>query len=396
MTNILPHYRARKNGLMYWIPTPKMKEMGFRCIACGKDGPKAKAIAAEWEARYQAARKGDSSDARRSYPRNSVGDAFEQIRASKGWARKPIGTREEWERAWKSIDPIFGDLHPKRVTFLHLDNWYETILEKKGDDFAWRCMKIWRALYNKMAAMKLCQPGADPSKAIRRKRPKARDETWLYEEYQQLVDRAWAEGYRGLACIVAVVWDTQFNPGDVRALTPKQALEIGMDWGFGTLRRKTGRKALGLLSSRTRRLVQAYVDGLGYELLDDAPIFRTRGYAPGPKGGRPRQGVPYTKGSLISDFATIREMVFGPNEKRQLRDMRRAGAQEALAGGVDLKDLATSMVNDIDDNEELRRTYGPTQAASVRATAESRERGRLKQASEHNKIKKLKLVPRKS
>jgi hypothetical protein len=373
-----------------------MKLMGFRCIACGKDGAKARAIAAEWEARYQAARKGDSERARRTYPRNSVGDAFEQIRASKGWARKPITTREEWERAWKSIDPVFGDLHPKRVGFLHLDNWYETLLEKKGDDFAWRCMKIWRALYNKMAAMKLCPPGADPSKAIRRKKPKARDQTWLYEEYLQFVDRAWKEGYYGLACIVSVAWDTQFNPGDVRALTPKQALEIGMDWGFGTHRRKTGGKALGLLSARTRKLVQAYVDGLGYELLDDAPIFRTRGYAPGPKGGRPRQGVPYTKGSLINDFAKIRELVFGPSEERQLRDMRRAGAQEALAGGVDLKDLATSMVNDIDDNEELRRTYGPTQAASVRATAESRERGRLKQAAEHNRIKKLKLGPRKS
>lgn len=395
MTKPLPHYRIRK-GRGYWVPTPKMKLLGFRCVACGRDSPQAKSTAMEWEARYQASRKGDGDGAKRTYPKNSVGDAFEQIRASKGWARKPSGTREEWERVWKSIEPVFGDLHPRRVGYLHLDNWYETLLEKKGDDFAWRCMKIWRALYNKMAAMKLCDPGADPSKAIRRKKPKARDQTWLYDEYRQIVDRAWADGYHGLACIVAVAWDTQFSPGDVRALTPKQALEIGLDWGFGTHRRKTGGKAMGLLSPRTRELFQAYLDGLGYELLDDASIFRTRGHAPGPKGGRPRQGAPYTKGSLISDFAEIRERVFGPDEKRQLRDMRRAGAQEALAGGVSLTDLATTMVNDIDDNSELLRIYGPTQAASVRATAESRERGRLKQASEHNQIKKLKLRSKKS
>jgi len=134
----------------------------------------------------------------------------------------------------------------------------------------------------------------------------------------------------------------------------------------------------------------------GSEQLDNAPIFRTRGYTKGKTEGRPRQGVPYTNGSLIDDFSDIRKLVFGDEEKRQLRDMRRAGAMEAMAGGVVLADLATSMVNNIDKNEELRRTYAPTQAASVIATAVSREKGRINQASEHNTIKKLKLVPRKS
>jgi hypothetical protein len=64
------------------------------------------------------------------------------------------------------------------------------------------------------------------------------------------------------------------------------------------------------------------------------------------------------------DFAWRR--VFGPDEKRQIRDMRRAGAQEALAGGVSLTDLATTMVNDIDDNSELLRIYG-SDASSIGA-----------------------------
>lgn len=396
MTNVLPHYRSRKNGLMYWVPTPKMKLMGFRCVACGKDGPKARAIAADWEARYQEARKVKTEGSIREYPRHSIGEAFEKLRRTKGWRRKPLATREEWERAWKAIEPVFGDLHPKRVTFLHLDEWYETLLETKGDDYAWRCIKIWRALYNKMAAMQLCPAYADPADGIRRRKPKPRDQTWLYNEVKRLSDRAWTEGYRGLACIIDIAWDTGFNPGDIRTLTPKEAVEIGADWGFDTRRSKTDRKALGLLSETTKSRIQAYLDGLGYELLDSSPIFRTRGYAPGPKGGRPRQGVPYTKNSLIDDFSTVRALVFGPDEKRQLRDMRRAGAMEALAGGVNLTDLATTMVNDIDENNELRRTYGPTQAESLRATAESRKIGRLRQASELNKIKKLKLTPRES
>ena len=74
--------------------------------------------------------------------------------------------------------------------------------------------------------------------------------------------------------------------------------------------------------------------------------------------------MPYTKNSLIDDFSTVRTLVFGPDEKRQLRDMRRAGAMEALAGGVNLTDLATTMVNDIDENNELRRT-SPTHSSEI-------------------------------
>ena len=101
--------------------------------------------------------------------------------------------------------------------------------------------------------------------------------------------------------------------------------------GFLLKRAKTGEPALGTLSRRTRKLVEAYVAGLGYELHDEAPIFRSRGYAPGLKGGRPHVGVPYTKDSLGADFADVRLIVFGTDEKRKLMDMRRSGAVESMA-----------------------------------------------------------------
>lgn len=44
------------------------------------------------------------------------------------------------------------------------------------------------------------------------------------------------------------------------------------------------------------------------------------------------------------------DLVFGPNEKRQLRAMRRAGALEEMAGGVELTDLAIPMVNETQQN----------------------------------------------
>jgi hypothetical protein len=75
----------------------------------------------------------------------------------------------------------------------------------------------------------------------------------------------------------------------------------------------------------------------GFNLLDNTPIFRTKGFKPKSKGGRPRLPVPHTKNSLIDDFADVQRTVFGPDEKCRLMDMRRTGAVEANAGGASVE-----------------------------------------------------------
>jgi hypothetical protein len=57
-------------------------------------------------------------------------------------------------------------------------------------------------------------PGQDPSRAIRRKTPKGRHQIWSDGEVVRLVKGAWRAGYCGLACIIAVAWDTSFAPVD--------------------------------------------------------------------------------------------------------------------------------------------------------------------------------------
>lgn len=393
----LKHYVVRKGKHGYWLPTPKMVAMGFQPVSCGHDGPEAWKIAKEWEDRYQAARRGELPETGKVYPAGSTGDAFARYRRLEVWKRKPLRTREDWERGWAYIDPIFGDLPPAAITLEHLDDWYGRLLKKHGIDAAYRAMKTWRALYNVMASMKLCPAKADPSLAIRRKTPKGRVETWNQGEVVRLAKGAWRAGFEGLACIIAVTWDTMFSPVDVRTLTPAQTVstEDG-DWGFLRERTKTNEAAFGTLSRRTRRLVETYVKGLGVTLLDDAPIFRTRGFAPGPKGGRPRAGVPYTKDSLVDDFADVRRLVFGTDEKRRLMDMRRSGAVEANAGGAAVEAIAAKMGNSIDENKALQKTYMPVNLAAVRAADEGRRKGRKRLASEQNQYKKLKLVSGKS
>lgn len=206
-----------------------------------------------------------------------------------------------------------------------------------------------------------------------------------------MVKAAWRSGHRGLACLIAIAWDASFAPVDARTLTPAQAMQAGHDWGFLINRTKSGEPAFGTLSRRTQRLILAYIESLGVTLLDDAPIFRTRGFTPGAKGGRPRAGVPYTKDSLIDDFADLRRLVFGPDEKRRMMDLRRSGAVEANAGGGSVEAIAAKMGNSIDENKALQKTYMPVNLVAVRAADEARRKGRQRLGEERNEYKKLKL-----
>lgn len=391
----LKHYVVRK-GRGYWLVTPRMRAFGFENVRCGADGPQAWAVAQEWENRWQRARKGQEAPLRKVYPKDSVGDGFERFRRTNEWSKKPPRTREDWDRGWAYIEPIFGDLTPSRISLEVLDRWYQHLTDRKGVGEAGRAMKTWRALYNVMAAMKLCAAGQDPSLAIRKTAVKGRSDTWREHETVRMVKAAWRAGYGGLACIIAISWDTSFSPVDVRSLTPGQAVEIGSDWAFKIGRGKTNEAAVGILSRRTRRLVESYLQGLGYDLMETAPIFRTKGYAPSKKGGRPRAPAAYTKSQLAKDFREIRSAVLGKDESRKLMDMRRTGSVEANAGGASVEAISAKLGNSIDQNKTLQKTYMPVNMAAVRAADESRKIGRQKLAAGHNEFKKLKLAAGKS
>ncbi|WP_240233561.1 hypothetical protein [Devosia lacusdianchii] len=388
----IKHYVVRKGKHGYWLPTPAMKRMGFQIVPCGHDGPDAWKIASEWEERYQRARKGLEPTPARFYPTGSMGDGFTRFRLSNEWQKKPPRTREDWERGWKYIDPVFGDTAPSLATFEQIDQWYHHLLRLKGPGEAGRALKTWRALYRVLASMKLCTPDHDPSQAIRKEGVAGRTETWREGEVVRMVKGALRAGYGGLACIIAVAWDTQFAPVDTRTLTPAQAVTSGADMAFAIERTKTTEAAFGILSKRTQRLVEGYIAGLAFALHDDAPMFWTRGFTPSGKGGRPRNPAPYTKDSLVDDFADIRRMVFGKDEKRKLMDMRRTGAVEANAGGASVESIAAKMGNSIDQNRKLQKTYMPVNIAAVREADQARKIGRSRLASEQNEFRKLKLV----
>lgn len=159
-------------------------------------------------------------------------------------------------------------------------------------------MKTWRSLYRVLASMKLCIPDHDPSQAIRKEGVAGRTETWREGEVVRLVKGAIRAGYGGLACIIAVAWDTQFSPVDARTLSPAHAVTSGGDMAFSIDRTKTAEAALGILSRRSQGLVEWYLAALPFSLHEDPPLFWTRGFTPKGKGGRPRSPARYTKEAL--------------------------------------------------------------------------------------------------
>jgi hypothetical protein len=51
----------------------------------------------------------------------SVGEGFEKFRRSQTWKDKKRRTREYWDRCWRHVASIFGDVSPRTIMFEHLD-----------------------------------------------------------------------------------------------------------------------------------------------------------------------------------------------------------------------------------------------------------------------------------
>lgn len=360
----IPYSRVKKDGRRYFGPTPKMKAMGFEARPLGIEGPEARAEAWHLYEAFRTAKITGTTSAQKVYPIGSIGFAFERYRRTEAWAKKSAASRKkDWDWSWQFIEPIFGDVDPKTVQVENVERFRTYILQKRGHHTAHRVIKVWRALWKIMAAMQYCERDGDPSLIIRNSAPKGRSTTWKPREIAAIVKRAWREEFRGLAALLSVAYDTQLSPGDCRMLSPQDRFRDARGTFFETARGKTGRPIIGTLSRRSVRILDAYLKQLGADLAPSAPIFRNR------------RGRPYSSDTLGDDFRTIREMVF-PGDTRNMLDIRRSGAVEAVAGDADPAAMAAKMGNTIDHNRFLQETYLPNKTATIRKVDEARRRGR--------------------
>jgi len=338
-------------------------------------------------AQVAAWRRGEDRRQPRSWPRGSIGEAWDKWRETAVWQRKSLARRRELERSWEDIAPIFGDCAPASVGLAEISALQDHVRGSVSDHEAWRVVKNWRSLWQAMAWLKA--PGVtsdnDPSFGIRNTAPKGRSATWTEGEATRLCKEAWRQGYHGLAAIIAVIWDTMVSPGDARQLTLAQARSDGRRVWFDLARCKTGRATLATLQPRAQAALEAYLGRMEIEILPDAPLFRHR------------SGAPYTKDKLTQDFRYIRRACFGPQEDRKLLDLRRSGAVEAQAGEADPSALAAKMGNSIDKAKQLQATYLPSRLAVIDTADQARLRGRRRlRAMNEAGAKVSHLRPRKS
>jgi hypothetical protein len=374
----IPYYVIVK-GRGYWRPHPRMRRFGFSLVRCGKDGPDAWVIADGWNHRWQAFRKGDApapldasklshdeAEAARRYPPGSIGAAFQAYIRTPEWAVRAQSARQKvWWPAWFRIRDMWGDVAPDTVTFEQMSKWRAALEKRHGRGVAHKTIRVWRTFWKIMVGMKVART-ADPTLGIRNRAPAPRWQRWSEGEAVRLVKTAWRRGYRGLACIIAVSWDTQFSPVDVRTLAERHRTLVAGSLVFDRQadgRAKTGRAALGTVSPRTERLVTTYLDQLGTERLADAILFRNR------------SGNAYREDTLGDDFAAVREVVF-PGDDRRLMDMRRSGVVEAIAGDVGPLGLSAKLANSIERSNTLHKTYAPLDIEAVRNADAARLKGR--------------------
>jgi integrase len=291
----------------------------------------------------------------------------EKERAANGivWTREHH-SRDDWPRAWKRIEPLLADCDPKTVTPEMLQELRTDISEQVSETEAHRTIKVWRALWGKVAVLGFCEAARDPSFLFANSAPKPRQDLWFEGEASRLVKKAWRSGYKGMAVLLAVAWDSQLSPVDARNLRVGDMRRDPIGIWFDVARAKTGREAIATLSPRTERLLQAYLASLPAAPMAAVKIFCNR------------SGRPYTKDTLGDDFREIRAKVFGDQERRQLADFRRSGATEALAGNVPPEKLSKKMANTLSASNRLHQTYAPVQLASVRDVDAARKVGRAK------------------
>jgi len=374
-------------GKWRWRPTKAMRARGFQLITFGREltaADKARAIRLNEE--WDRIRQGFDETPRKVYPVGSVGDGYERAMKLRAAERKAKGvvwtkeqeSRDDWPRAWKWLDPVFGDVDPRTIDPESLLELRMRVAQRVSESEAFRVIKVWRALWKKMARLKYCDLDADPSLVFSNPSPGPRQDVWTDREAKKAVQRAWRLGYRGLAACIAVAWDSQLSPVDARNLTLAQRRHDAVGTYFDLDRAKTGRAAAATLSRWSEAILDAYIASLGFDLHSDSPIFRTRHVLPTAKGGRTWLPRPYSKDKLGKDFAVVRENAFGAQEARQLADMRRSGTVEAFAGGADPSAVSSKMANTLAASSRLQKVYNPVHVVTVRQVDEARARGRAK------------------
>lgn len=345
-----------------------MRAKGFLAKPLGPEGPESITEAGRLYATWQKALAESSSVT--SYPPGSLGGYYDRLKLTTKWAKKAPRTREDYERAWKHLEPRLARKTLTLVTVEDCEKLYDDLEADKGPHERYRTIKVLRALYaDALPRLKLVGH-TSPAKAVPNPQPRGRSAIWLGAEVAKLITTAEAEGYAGMAIAIRVAWDTLFSPVDVWSAQDGWRKRDLTGAYIERDRTKTGREAFGHLTQATDEAIARYVATLPFTLTPDAPFIRQR------------NGHAYrSKDTFGDDFRAVRKTAF-LGDTRQFQDLRRSGNVEADAGGADKAGMAAILANTIDTSRFLDETYTPPTVAKAREVAVQRLEGRKRLAAE--------------
>jgi hypothetical protein len=221
-------YLVFVNGRWRWRPTKTMRSKGFRIRTLGPgvvvNGVRLPTAAEKAEAvrlndEWDQTRRCPAVDPVPKYQPGSLGHCYQRALAIRAKARHDKGlppltkeqeSRDDWRRAWIHLEWL-ADCDPNTVTPEILQQIRGDVASEVSQGEAHRVIKVWRALWKKMRAMKAAI-GEDPSLTFANSAPDPRQGVWQHQDALRLVQRAWRQGYYGLAAVIAVAWDTMLSP----------------------------------------------------------------------------------------------------------------------------------------------------------------------------------------
>jgi hypothetical protein len=179
----IPYTSVRK-GQRYFEPRGRMLEHGFEPKSLGPDNELSRRAAWLLIEQWRAVREGrpqprpltkETASTAKEYPAGSIGAAWQDWICTPEWRALADSTRTKiWWPAWlKRIEPVFGDCAPDSVTMDLLSDWRATVEATTGLDAAHKALKVWRALWRVMQALRYTQL-TDPSEKVRNRQPPPR------------------------------------------------------------------------------------------------------------------------------------------------------------------------------------------------------------------------------
>ncbi len=366
MTKDIPYFKIRRNGRCYFeLGKNRANVVGMKSsYPLGSDLIEAKKSALDlYNTWLTKSGKPAIIPQAPTYTRGTVSHLFAVFQTTETWDRKKPATMTEWHFYWPYIEKILGDVRLDKVTPTMFENFYMTIEREHGSNVRWRVVKIARALFNDAVKRQLIT--SSPCMILPNTKPKPRNQIWLSSEVLSLIRVAEDNSYEPMALALRIAWETLLSPVDIRTLPLKALRQSNDGFYIETERTKTGKQVIGALSDELGEDLTKYIERLGFELLPDEPIIRTR-----------RDRARYTKARFGSDFAAVRRLTFGPNEKRFFMDIRRSGNVEADLGGATADDRAEILANALHKDAYLEQTYTPPTVAKARKIAKQRQLGR--------------------